>query len=241
MYGMDQFENELKELRIVLSDVQKQQFEEYYKLLVEWNEVMNLTAITDYKDVMKKHFFDSLTVVRAYPEILTEAVSVIDIGTGAGFPGIPLKIAFPQIRLTLLDSLQKRLKFLQEVSDKLELGEIQMLHGRAEDYAKQPEFREHFDLCVSRAVANLSTLSELCIPYVKENGKFIPYKAERAEAEIEAAQTAVDLLGGEISDKIEFQLPGGDMGRTLVVIDKIKKTPKKYPRKAGTPAKMPIV
>ena len=124
MYGMDQFENELKELRIVLSDVQKQQFEEYYKLLVEWNEVMNLTAITDYKDVMKKHFFDSLTVVRAYPEILTEVVSVIDIGTGAGFPGIPLKIAFPQIRLTLLDSLQKRLKFLQEVSDKLELGEI---------------------------------------------------------------------------------------------------------------------
>ena len=229
MYGMDQFENELKELRIVLSDVQKQQFEEYYKLLVEWNEVMNLTAITDYKDVMKKHFFDSLTVVRAY------------IGTGAGFPGIPLKIAFPQIRLTLLDSLQKRLKFLQEVSDKLELGEIQMLHGRAEDYAKQPEFREHFDLCVSRAVANLSTLSELCLPYVKENGKFIPYKAEKAEAEIEAAQKAVDLLGGEISDKIEFQLPGGDMGRTLVVIDKIKKTPKKYPRKAGTPAKMPIV
>ena len=237
MYGMDQFENELKELRIVLSDVQKQQFEEYYKLLVEWNEVMNLTAITDYKDVMKKHFFDSLTVVRAYPEILTEAVSVIDIGTGAGFPGIPLKIAFPQIRLTLLDSLQKRLKFLQEVSDKLELGEIQMLHGRAEDYAKQPEFREHFDLCVSRAVANLSTLSELCLPYVKENGKFIPYKAEKAEAEIEAAQKAVDLLG----DKIEFQLPGGDMGRTLVVIDKIKKTPKKYPRKAGTPAKTPIV
>lgn len=192
MYGMDQFENELKELRIVLSDVQKQQFEEYYKLLVEWNEVMNLTAITDYKDVMKKHFFDSLTVVRAYPEIMTENVSVIDIGTGAGFPGIPLKIAFPQIRLTLLDSLQKRLKFLQEVSDKLELGEIQMLHGRAEDYAKQPEFRENFDLCVSRAVANLSTLSELCIPYVKENGKFIPYKAERAEAEIEAAQKAVD-------------------------------------------------
>ena len=131
--------------------------------------------------------------------------------------------------------------FLKEVSDKLELGEIQMLHGRAEDYAKQPEFREHFDLCVSRAVANLSTLSELCLPYVKENGKFIPYKAEKAEAEIEAAQKAVDLLGGEISDKIEFQLPGGDMGRTLVVIDKIKKTPKKYPRKAGTPAKMPIV
>lgn len=127
----------------------------------------------------EKAFFDSLTVVRAYPEILTEVVSVIDIGTGAGFPGIPLKIAFPQIRLTLLDSLQKRLKFLQEVSDKLELGEIQMLHGRAEDYAKQPEFREHFDLCVSRAVANLSTLSELCLPYVKENGKFIPYKAEK--------------------------------------------------------------
>ena len=240
MYGMDQFENELKNCGSFFSDVQKQQFEEYYKLLVEWNEVMNLTAITDYKDVMKSIFFDSLTVVRAYPEIMTGNVSVIDIGTGAGFPGIPLKIAFPQIRLTLLILYKKRLKFLQEVSDKLELGEIQMLHGSG-GLCKQPEFREHFDLCVSRAVANLSTLSELCLPYVKENGKFIPYKAEKAEAEIEAAQKAVDLLGGEISDKIEFQLPGGDMGRTLVVIDKIKKTPKKYPRKAGTPAKMPIV
>ena len=240
MYGMDQFENELKELRIVLSDVQKQQFEEYYKLLVEWNEVMNLTAITDYKDVMKKHFFDSLTVVRAYPEILTEVVSVIDIGTGAGFPGIPLKIAFPQIRLTLLDSLQKRLKFLQEVSDKLELGEIQMLHGRAEDYAKQPEFREHFDLCVSRAVANLSTLSEYLIPLVKVGGKCICMKAANATEEIDQAKKAISILCGAISKVDEFCLPQSDIGRTIIEIKKEKQTPNKYPRKAGLPSKEPI-
>ena len=240
MYGMDQFENELKELRIVLSDVQKQQFEEYYKLLVEWNEVMNLTAITDYKDVMKKHFFDSLTVVRAYPEILTEAVSVIDIGTGAGFPGIPLKIAFPQIRLTLLDSLQKRLKFLQEVSDKLELGEIQMLHGRAEDYAKQPEFREHFDLCVSRAVANLSTLSEYCIPFIKKDGVFASYKASDSEEEINNSKNAIKILGGSISKVCETALPGTEVKRNIVIIKKDKCTSKKYPRKAGTPSKEPL-
>ena len=238
---VDKMTDGTRELGITLSEQQLEQFYRYYKLLVEWNKVMNLTGITELEEVVSKHFIDSLALVKAVPLQDGRKVSGIDVGTGAGFPGIPLKIAFPQIRLTLLDSLQKRLKFLQEVSDKLELGEIQMLHGRAEDYAKQPEFREHFDLCVSRAVANLSTLSELCLPYVKENGKFIPYKAEKAEAEIEAAQKAVDLLGGEISDKIEFQLPGGDMGRTLVVIDKIKKTPKKYPRKAGTPAKMPIV
>ena len=141
---------------------------------------MNLTAITDYKDVMKKHFFDSLTVVCAYPEILTEAVSVIDIGNRRRFSGNSVENCISADSTDFTDSLQKRLKFLQEVSDKLELGEIQMLHGRAEDYAKQPEFREHFDLCVSRAVANLSTLSELCLPYVKENGKFIPYKAEKS-------------------------------------------------------------
>ena len=229
----------LDELNIKLTDGQIHQFLDYYEFLIEKNKVMNLTGITEFQEVVEKHFIDSLCLIKAVPQLGKQKIR--DLGTGAGFPGIPLKIAFPQIRLTLLDSLQKRLKFLQEVSDKLELGEIQMLHGRAEDYAKQPEFREHFDLCVSRAVANLSTLSELCLPYVKENGKFIPYKAEKAEAEIEAAQKAVDLLGGEISDKIEFQLPGGDMGRTLVVIDKIKKTPKKYPRKAGTPAKMPIV
>ena len=240
MYGMDQFENELKELRIVLSDVQKQQFEEYYKLLVEWNEVMNLTAITDYKDVMKKHFFDSLTVVRAYPEILTEAVSVIDIGTGAGFPGIPLKIAFPQIRLTLLDSLQKRLKFLQEVSDKLELGEIQMLHGRAEDYAKQPEFREHFDLCVSRAVANLSTLSEYCIPFIAKNGKFISYKSSISSEEIQNAKSAIKILGGAVVEEKTVHLPCSDMDRTFVVVYKTNNTGKKYPRKAGTPSKEPL-
>ena len=240
MYGMDQFENELKELRIVLSDVQKQQFEEYYKLLVEWNEVMNLTAITDYKDVMKKHFFDSLTVVRAYPEILTEAVSVIDIGTGAGFPGIPLKIAFPELKITLLDSLNKRVNFLDEVIDMLGLKDVTAVHGRAEDYAKQKEHREKYDFCVSRAVANLSTLSEYCIPFVKEGGSFISYKSGKIDEELEQAKNAVKILGGKVQDVVKFPLMDTDMDRSFVVIKKMKPTAKKYPRKAGLPSKEPL-
>ena len=240
MYGMDQFENELKELRIVLSDVQKQQFEEYYKLLVEWNEVMNLTAITDYKDVMKKHFFDSLTVVRAYPEILAEAVSVIDIGTGAGFPGIPLKIAFPNLKITLLDSLNKRIKFLNEVISQLGLQNVETIHGRAEDFGRDAKYREQYDYCVSRAVANAATLSEYCLPFVKVGGAFIPYKSGKIDEELEQGTKAIESLGGSIADVIRFELTGADADRSLVVIEKIAKTAKKYPRKAGVPSKEPI-
>ena len=230
--------SEFQKCNIELSQDKADKLLKLYEFLVEYNQNVNLTAITDFKEVVVKHFIDSVLPFSMIE--IKENSSFIDVGTGAGFPSIPLMIVRPDLQGTLLEALNKRCVFLEKACE-LTGVDAKVIHGRAEDYAKQPEFREHFDLCVSRAVANLSTLSELCLPYVKENGKFIPYKAEKAEAEIEAAQKAVDLLGGEISDKIEFQLPGGDMGRTLVVIDKIKKTPKKYPRKAGTPAKMPIV
>lgn len=240
MNDLSQFEKDLEQFQITLSDTQKEQFLKYYELLVEWNGFMNLTAITEFDDVMKKHFADSLSLVKAYSEIRTEKLKVIDIGTGAGFPGIPLKIVFPQIELTLLDSLQKRLKFLQEVIDQLGLGEVELIHGRAEDFCKPSIKREQYDLCVSRAVANLATLSELCLPYVKVGGKFIPYKSEKAEEEVKAAKKAIGLLGGEVKDQIEFELPESNIGRTLVVIEKKNATPKKFPRKAGMPAKEPI-
>ena len=240
MNDLSQFEKDLEQFQIILSDTQKEQFLKYYELLVEWNGFMNLTAITEFDDVMKKHFADSLSLVKAYSEIRTEKLKVIDIGTGAGFPGIPLKIVFPQIELTLLDSLQKRLKFLQEVIDQLGLGEVELIHGRAENFCKPSMKREQYDLCVSRAVANLATLSELCLPYVKVGGKFIPYKSEKAEEEVKAAKKAIGLLGGEVKDQIEFELPESNIGRTLVVIEKKNATPKKFPRKAGMPAKEPI-
>lgn len=240
MNDLSQFEKYLEQFQITLSNKQKEQFLKYYELLVEWNGFMNLTAITEFDDVIKKHFADSLSIVKAFSEIRTDKLKVIDIGTGAGFPGIPLKIVFPQIELTLLDSLQKRLKFLQEVIEQLELGGVELIHGRAEDFCKPSMKREQYDLCVSRAVANLATLSELCLPYVKVGGKFIPYKSEKAEEEVKAAQKAIGLLGGEVKEQIEFELPESDIGRTLVVIEKKSATPKKFPRKAGMPAKEPI-
>ena len=240
MNNLNQFEKYLEQFQITLNDKQKEQFLKYYELLVEWNGFMNLTAITEFDDVMKKHFADSLSIVKAFSKIRTEKLKVIDIGTGAGFPGIPLKIVFPQIELTLLDSLQKRLKFLQEVIDQLELGEVELIHGRAEDFCKPSMKREQYDLCVSRAVANLATLSELCLPYVKAGGKFIPYKSEKAEEEVREAQKAITLLGGEVKEQIGFELPESNIGRTLVVIEKKNITPKKFPRKAGMPAKEPI-
>lgn len=240
MNNLNQFEKYLEQFQIRLNDKQKEQFLKYYELLVEWNGFMNLTAITEFDDVMKKHFADSLSIVKAFSKIRTEKLKVIDIGTGAGFPGIPLKIVFPQIELTLLDSLQKRLKFLQEVINQLELGEVELIHGRAEDFCKPSMKREQYDLCVSRAVANLATLSELCLPYVKVGGKFIPYKSEKAEEEVREAQKAITLLGGEVKEQIGFELPESNIGRTLVVIEKKNITPKKFPRKAGMPAKEPI-
>lgn len=232
------FENKLKELGIVLNDEQKRQFDSFYELLVEWNKVMNLTGITEYEEVNEKHFVDSLSITKA---IYMNCVgNLIDIGTGAGFPGIPLKIAFPHLKVVLLDSLNKRIKFLNTVIEELGLIDIETIHGRAEDFAKQGEYREQFDLCVSRAVANLSTLSEYCMPYIHTGGMFIPYKSGEVEEEVTGAKKAVHVLGGKIEDVVKFQLPGTEIGRSFVKIKKYQNTPKKYPRKAGLPAKEPI-
>lgn len=235
----DKFEKGLYELGINLSLKQREQFDKYYELLVEWNKVMNLTGITEYDEVNLKHFIDSLSVVRVVD--MKSVKRVIDVGTGAGFPGIPLKIAFPDTEILLLDSLNKRVKFLNEVITTLGLENITAIHGRAEDIAKNKSYREQFDLCVSRAVANLSTLCEYSLPFLWISGSFVSYKGEYSENEIKQAEKAVDILGGKISKIDRFKLPGTDMGRSLIKIDKVKKTPGKYPRKAGIPAKEPIL
>ena len=238
-YDLTEFEQGLQELEIQLEQSQMDAFLQYYELLVEWNSFMNLTAITEFKEVCIKHFLDSLSLIKVMD--CCQEVKVIDIGTGAGFPGIPLKIAFPKLKITLLDSLGKRVKFLNEVIDKLGLKDIEAIHGRAEDYAKPTALRESYDLCVSRAVANLATLSEYCLPYVKVGGKFISYKSEKIVEEKQQAANAIRLLGGEIDSQNEFTLPLSDIYRNLFVIRKVKKTPTKYPRKAGTPQKTPLV
>ena len=238
-YHLDNFRKDLEALQIVLNKEQLCQFMSYYELLVEWNQVMNLTAITDFEEVCKKHFTDSLSLVKAYK--INASISVIDVGTGAGFPGIPLKIAFPDIEIILLDSLHKRVDFLKTVIDNLGLKKIEALHGRAEDYAKEKNFREQFDLCISRAVSNLSTLSEYCIPYVKIVGHFISYKSEKLSEEKKDAEYAISVLGGEIEDQISFQIPNSDINRNLLIVRKKKETPANYPRKAGLPLKKPII
>lgn len=235
-YNTTKFINDLKEIGIELSDEQLEQFLTYYEMLIEKNKVMNLTAITDFGEVLEKHFEDSLSLIQAVD--LEKSQTVIDLGTGAGFPGIPLKIAFPNLQITLADSLNKRILFLDDVIRELGLVGIDTVHGRAEDLAKNSDYREKFDLCVSRAVANLSTLSEYCLPFVKIGGKFISYKAGECDEEVAASKSSVFLLGGKISDIKKFEL--GESGRAFVIIDKVSGTPKKYPRKAGTPSKDPL-
>lgn len=232
------FNEKLKVLGIELNEDMKNQFDRYYELLVEWNKVMNLTGITEYEEVNEKHFVDSLSIVKVID--INKVESIIDIGTGAGFPGIPLKIAFPHLKVTLLDSLNKRIKFLNAVIDELNLDHIETIHGRAEDYAKKTEYRENYDLCVSRAVANLSTLSEYCVPYVKVGGLFISYKSGDIDEEIVKSKPAIKILGAEIENVIKFKLPGTDIHRSFVEIIKLSTTKKKYPRKAGLPAKEPL-
>ena len=235
---MEQLKKKSEMLDISLSEEQLQQFLTYYEMLVEKNKVMNLTAITEKEEVIDKHFIDSISSNKAMD--VTKSLKILDLGTGAGFPGIPLKIAYPNLELTLLDSLNKRIKFLDEVIEALSLEGIVTIHGRAEDYAKQASYREQFDICVSRAVANLATLSEYCLPYVKEGGCFISYKSGSVEEELEQSKKAIFELGGKVKEVIAFTLPETDIERTFVVIEKVRKTPKKYPRKAGLPSKEPI-
>lgn len=236
-YDMIQFCKDCKSVNITLTDLQMKQFQRYYELLVEWNSFMNLTAITEYSEVLKKHFFDSLSIAKTMD--MTKVISMIDIGTGAGFPGIPLKIAFPHLKVVLLDSLGKRIKFLNSVIEELQLKNIEAIHGRAEDFAKDVKYREQFDLSVSRAVANLASLSEYCIPYIKIGGSFVSYKSVKAEEEIHNAEKAISVLGGKVENICKFELL--DTGeRTLVKMKKVKKTEKKYPRKAGMPSREPI-
>lgn len=232
------FDEKLNALGIVLTKNQHEQFDKYYELLIEWNKVMNLTGITEYEEVNEKHFIDSLSIVKVVD--INKVHTVIDIGTGAGFPGIPLKIAFPHLKITLLDSLNKRIKYLNTVIEELGLEDIQTIHGRAEDFAKKDEYREQYDLAVSRAVANLSTLSELCIPYVKVGGMFVPYKSGEIEEEVKEAATAIRILGAKKKEVVKFTLPGSNINRSFVKIEKIKNTGKKFPRKAGMPGKEPI-
>lgn len=234
--NLEKFQMGLDDLSISISDLQMKQFLIYYEMLTEKNKVMNLTAITDFDEVVEKHFLDSLSLIRV--KDLSRNISIMDMGTGAGFPGIPLKIAFPELQITLADSLNKRIMFLQEVIDQLELKNISAVHGRAEDLANNKEYREQYDLCVSRAVANLAVLSEYCIPFVRVGGQFISYKSGECDEEVKQSKKAVFLLGGKIEEVDKFSL--GESKRAFVVIEKTKPTAKQYPRKAGTPAKKPL-
>jgi 16S rRNA (guanine527-N7)-methyltransferase len=214
----------------------------YYKNLIEWNAVMNLTAITEEKDVYEKHFLDSLTITKIVSrETLEKGCTLLDMGTGAGFPGLPIAIAFPNVQVILMDSLNKRIKFLVDTIEKLGIQNVTAIHARAEELARNKNYREKADICCSRAVANLATLSEYCLPFVKKGGSFISYKTEQVQEEINQSKKAIRVLGGDEPEVVFFTLPGTDYQRSLVKIRKIAATPSKYPRKAGTPSKEPIV
>ncbi|MEG0813605.1 MAG: 16S rRNA (guanine(527)-N(7))-methyltransferase RsmG [Clostridium sp.] len=234
-----QMQNELEKIDITLSVQQMEQFYKYYEMLVEWNDKVNLTAITQMDEVITKHFVDSLAINKVIVDIREKEYSLIDVGTGAGFPGIPLKIVFPNLKITLLDSLNKRVKFLDEVIKELKLTDIFTIHGRAEDFGHDNVSRETFDFSVSRAVANIATLSEYCMPFVKVGGYFISYKSGKIEEELEAGKKAIKKLGGEVETVINFELPNADE-RSFVKIKKLNKLSKLYPRKAGLPSKEPL-
>jgi len=226
-----------KKIKIDLSDEQISRFYKYYKILVDTNKVVNLTAITEMEEVIEKHFVDSLSLIKIGK---IENQNIIDIGTGAGFPGIPLKIAFPKIKVTLLDSLNKRVNFLNSVILELNLKNIEVIHGRAEDFGNNQQYRELYDISVSRAVSNLSSLSEYCLPFVKEGGYFIAYKSGNSDEEILEAKGAIFKLSGKIELTEKFTLPDSNVERSLVIIKKCGKMSKKYPRKAGLPTKEPL-
>lgn len=237
-YHLQPFYSALEELSVSLNDHQIAQFLQYYELLIEWNQKFNLTAITDFKEVTIKHFIDSLSLVRLFPDL--NGRYLIDLGSGAGFPGIPLKIAFPELSVVLADSLNKRVVFLNEVIDQLSLTPGCAVHGRAEDLAHRADFREKFDICVSRAVAPLIVLSEYCLPFVRVGGAFVAYKGKEVQEELLDASRAISLLGGQLQTVDTFFLPGSGADRTLISVAKTRGTPAAYPRKAGTPRKCPL-
>lgn len=238
---LDHFMKQIEAFGITLDDAQFEALEVYAGNLLEWNKVMNLTAITEIPDIYTKHFLDSLSIVGVIPQDqLGTGLTLMDVGTGAGFPGLPIAIAFPNIHVTLMDSLNKRCRFLQDTVQKLELSNVEVIHARAEELSRNKKYREMYDICVSRAVANLSTLSEYCLPFVKKGGYFLSYKSEKIYEEMETGQKAASILGGTVDQMMSFQLPDTDYRRTLVLIRKDRETPAKYPRKAGTPSKEPI-
>lgn len=234
----EQFQQQLAEKGIHLSSFQLEQFDLYYKLLVEWNEKMNLTAITDEEEVYLKHFYDSLSA--AFYFDFSGSPAVCDVGAGAGFPSIPLKIAFPDMHVTIVDSLNKRISFLTHLAEKLQLQNVHFCHDRAETFGILPDHREQYDIVMARAVARMSVLSELCLPLVKVGGVFLAMKAASAQDELANSQKALTILGGRLRDNHSFLLPVEESERTIIIIDKTKATPRKYPRKPGTPNKSPI-
>lgn len=223
---------------IELSDKQQQQFQTYYQMLVEWNEKMNLTSITEEHEVYLKHFYDSIAA--SFYTDLTKELTICDIGAGAGFPSIPLKIIFPNLKVTIVDSLNKRIHFLNQLADALDIENVSFVHDRAETYGKG-DYRESYDIVTARAVARLSVLSELCIPLVKKGGQFIALKSSKGEEELEEARFGIGVLGGKVVDTISYELPENAGERQMIIIDKRSQTPKKYPRKPGTPNKSPLL
>ncbi|WLR41883.1 16S rRNA (guanine(527)-N(7))-methyltransferase RsmG [Bacillus carboniphilus] len=234
----NQFQTVLQERGVHLTKHQIEQFERYYTLLIEWNEKINLTSITVKEDVFLKHFYDSVTA--AFYVDFSGEKTLCDVGAGAGFPSLPLKICYPELQVTIVDSLNKRITFLQEVVSELQLTDVSLYHDRAETFAKKKEFRENFDLVTARAVARLSVLSELCLPLAKIGGQFIALKAASANEELEQSKKAIHLLGGALGKGHSFILPIEESERNIIQIDKVRSTPKKFPRKPGTPNKNPL-
>ncbi|MGO5277951.1 16S rRNA (guanine(527)-N(7))-methyltransferase RsmG [Lactobacillus amylovorus] len=236
----EKFVLELSKHNFELTDKQKQQFKLYFKMLIEVNEHVNLTRITEEDEVYLKHFYDSITPLFTFGAVFKDGATLCDVGAGAGFPSIPLKILKPGLKVTIVDSLQKRLNFLKDLISELGLTDVELVHGRAEDVGQNKLYRERFDIVTARAVARMSVLSEYCLPLVKKGGYFVALKGPKAEDELDDGKKALEVLGGKLIKDEELTLPASKEERTLVLVQKVKSTPKKYPRQAGTPRRKPI-